>query len=699
MASLRGFSEAVAVLSKFGAARSAQSGHESALEGAVNCDNSESNGGLGRYTALALTDDARVRRVLLAGGLAELDAFDEHARKRLAGLSQHHSTQSNALVGAFAATNGGASSGDGSSGVGAWVAQLADLPDASALLETMGDAQARHPLHLAATAGLEPLTTRLLEGSSGGGGGDNCNPNVVDAQGWTPLQYCALHGGAGRRAVATALLDAGADLDKRTPCRGRTALHLAALAAVMGHPTSTATNTTTSTGQHPTLCYEEDAAMVRLLAANGANLEAVDSDGKTALTAAASAGRVKCCEALLESGANPYHFMHRRSNSRSGSGGGGGDQSGRGALHWACAKGQALAARLLAQWDGELGLHTCAKDAKGLTPVALAASHPDPVKSQAAQRALVSPWACAREGDVTGLQRLLVNQHQLPLSAASTSSVDDESNSYDHENGLSCGSVEVFSACITPPHLWAPVGFEAKGPLFGCTPLMLACLGPRAPHILLKTLGRSSKPSSSSGGGDGAIASGRAATSLFRQRLLAAARKALAALDDSAMPSRDATGRPKSASGRGNGRGAAAATSAQARTVEILLTRCGVYVDAADLQGRTALMLLCVAAGDDARQVRSSSSSRALKGATPSQASSVATALLRAGARVAATDLHGNTALHYAFAFSARQGGDSASGLLSLLLAAGAQANARNFAGQTPKDVLGSGGSICQDLL
>jgi ankyrin repeat protein len=61
--------------------------------------------------------------------------------------------------------------------------------------------------------------------------------------------------------------------------------------------------------------------------------------------------------------------------------------------------------------------------------------------------------------------------------------------------------------------------------------------------------------------------------------------------------------------------------------------------------------------------------------------------------------LHGNTALHYAFAFSARQGGDSASGLLSLLLAAGAQANARNFAGQTPKDVLGSGGSICQDLL
>jgi len=671
---------------------------------------------MGRYTALALTNDARVRRVLLSGGLAELDALDEQARKRLAGLSHYYSAQSGAVVG-LAATTSGANSGSGggssSSGVGAWVAQLADLPDASALLATMGDAQARHPLHLAATAGLEPLATRLLDGSHG-----DCSPNVVDAQGWTPLQYCALHGGAGRRAVATALLDAGADLDKRTPCRGRTALHLAALAAVVEAQSLTTAAAAAASKEQSPHYYDEDAAMVRLLAANGANLECVDSDGKTALTAAASAGRVRCCEALLECGANPYHNMHRHSTTSSGVGGvksaERGDQSGRGALHWACARGQAFTARLLAQWDGELGLQTCAKDSKGLTPVALAASHPDPGKSQAAQRALMSPWACAREGDVTGLQRLLVNQHQPPLStasAAASANDDEDSDGYDRVDGFS-GGMEVTSACITPPHLWVAVGFEAKGPLFGCTPLMLACLGPRAPHILLNTLGRSSKSSSksssSSGGGSGgsSSASAKAAAAPFRQRLLAGAWRALAAMDESALPTRGgAPERPKSASRRGNG--ASAATSAQVRTVEFLLTRCGVYADASDLQGRTALMLLCVAAGDDVRQTRSSSSSSSStvsKGSTTSSwACSVATTLLRAGARVTATDLHGNTALHYAFAFSARQGGNSSSsssgsGLLSLLLGAGAQANARNFAGQTPKDVLGLGGSICRYL-
>jgi ankyrin repeat protein len=498
---------------------------------------------------------------------------------------------------------------------------------------------------LAAGAGLEALAQRWL-------GHGACAPDATDAQGWTPLHCCALHGGAGRRGVATALLDAGAAVHARTPCRGRTPLHLAAAAAL----------------DQPAL--QEDAAMVRLLVANGAPLDAADGDGKTALAGAAAAGRVKCCEALLESGANPYHL-----NGGGGGGGGAGsgrDQTGRGALHWACARGQPLAVRLLAQWDGELGLHARSPDARGHTPGSLAANHPDPATAQAAQRALVSPWACARDGDVAGLQRLLVAQHQ-PRSSSSGGG-GGYNGDEDGDEGWDSG-VAATSACLTPPHLWAAAGFEAKGPLFGCTPLMLACLGARAPHILLHTLPATKEHAAS-------VSSGR-------QRLLAAARRALAGLHGSASASRGASavarlnapGRPGSGGGRGK---AAAAAGAQLRTVEFLLQRCGVYVDAGDRQGRTALMLLCVAAGDTAAAVP-----------TP-WAGPVATALLRGGARSSAADLHGNTALHYAFAFAGH--GGSGGELLPVLLAAGAQPNARNFAGQTPKEVVGLGGDICREF-
>jgi hypothetical protein len=121
------------------------------------------------------------------------------------------------------------------------------------------------------------------------------------------------------------------------------------------------------------------------------------------------------------------------------------------------------------------------------------------------------------------------------------------------------------------------------------------------------------------------------------------------------------------------------------RSVEFLLQRCCCYADCRDSQGRTPLMLTALlAAHPPPRQVGNG-------GAAAAAAASVAAALLRAGASVGATDFHGNTPLHFAYAHCGSFGAGGGSELLSLLMAAGARPSALNFSRQSPKDVLGGG--------
>jgi hypothetical protein len=145
------------------------------------------------------------------------------------------------------------------------------------------------------------------------------------------------------------------------------------------------------------------------------------------------------------------------------------------------------------------------------------------------------------------------------------------------------------------------------------------------------------------------------------------------------------------------------------RCVEFVLQRCFAYVDSVDHSGRTPLMLVALTAA--AADAAAADAGTADGGGGSGSSSAVAAALLRGGARVQAADFNGNSPLHYAFAFcavagsraSSRSGGSSggsgsrsgssasSTSLLSLLMAAGARPTAKNFAGLTPKDVLGGG--------
>jgi Zn-dependent protease with chaperone function len=129
------------------------------------------------------------------------------------------------------------------------------------------------PLVGAIIAGDEQEVRQLIEQDE--------DVNVIDDQGMTPLHWAAQDG---NDAIATLLLQAGADIEAQDEYTGMTPLMTAAQA-----------------GQ---------SDMVALLASKGAEVNAQDLDGMTALMYAAMNGHTETVKTLLDLGANPKKADH-----------------------------------------------------------------------------------------------------------------------------------------------------------------------------------------------------------------------------------------------------------------------------------------------------------------------------------------------------------------------------------------------------
>ena len=207
-----------------------------------------------------------------------------------------------------------------------WAVRANDAETVKALLKAGANANAANaygmtPLFLAATNSTPVITQSLLEAKA--------DPNRTATRGQTPLMTAAR---AGNAAIVKALLDKGAKVDAREEVLGEQALMWAAAenhAAVVtlllsrGADVNSRSNplkfprdsfglegvlTSLPKGDWPALMYAArdgapDAA--RALARGGADLNAPDPEGTTALVRAIINSHYDTAAVLLEEGANP----------------------------------------------------------------------------------------------------------------------------------------------------------------------------------------------------------------------------------------------------------------------------------------------------------------------------------------------------------------------------------------------------------
>jgi len=183
------------------------------------------------------------------------------------------------------------------------------------------------------------------------------NPNAQDADGRTVLISAAAHGDLG---IVNVLLSRGVDLNVKDR-RGYTALSHAVEAmyedvvdALLTHP-DLDPNVKGLNGRPVLVAYvwRDNQGRVEKLLAHGADVNAQDGDGDTALHGAAQTGNVEIMERLLDKGADP-----NVKNKQGGT-----------PLMWAAVYGHQDAARLLLSRGADASL----KDNDGITAAEWAA--------------------------------------------------------------------------------------------------------------------------------------------------------------------------------------------------------------------------------------------------------------------------------------------------------------------------------------
>ena len=250
---------------------------------------------------------------------------------------------------------------------------IQSLLDNGELVNAQTDIKGETALHRACSRGAPDVVQVLLDENG-------ADKNATDANGWTCLHCCGYFATKEHGVIARNLLDRDVDVDART-LRGRTPLHLV---VVQEHFTDQRTTTTSDGGgsgggggggggavdentrthrrmperkkSRTKLSSMAVVNMVELLARRGANLEAIDVSGRTALHFAARRGDSRVVHSLLLLGAQAYTLTRNRSN----------------ILHIAVQSANRSVVRLLVRFDAEKRLLKQGRDAANRIPADVA---------------------------------------------------------------------------------------------------------------------------------------------------------------------------------------------------------------------------------------------------------------------------------------------------------------------------------------
>ncbi len=268
--------------------------------------------------------------------------------------------------------------------------------------------QGETALHRACSRGATKVVIELLDSNG-------ADPHATDANGWTGLHWCGYYASPEHGKIARELLDRDVDVDART-LRNRTPLMLATLQNHVCEPNEAKKyikgnqgnrGSRGSRGSHGGAMDEntrthkrmpeykrirtKNASMgvvdvIELLARRGADLEAVDVNGKTALHFAAKKGDPRIVYSLLLLGCNVYSTTQHRTN----------------ALHIAVESARRSVVRLLVRYDAEKRMLKQGRDASNKIPA-------DAAPDQKTRNSLISLWEACEDGKLELTRRLLLD--------------------------------------------------------------------------------------------------------------------------------------------------------------------------------------------------------------------------------------------------------------------------------------------------
>ena len=280
---------------------------------------------------------------------------------------------------------------------------IKSLLDHGEHVDATSSIQGETALHRACSRGARSLVVGLLDGNG-------ADPHTTDANGWTGLHWCGYYSTKEHGTIARDLLNRDVDVDART-LRGRTPLHLAVLQDHVSDKTGTEkkqqrhrtegrkgrrgqvdenTRTHKRMPEYKQLRTRESSmnvvSMIELLARRGADLEALDVSGRTALHFAAKKGDPRVLYSLLLLGANVYTTTRNRSN----------------ALHIAVESSRKMCIRLLVRYDAEKRQLKQGRDSSNRIPA-------DAAPDQRTRDSLVSLWEACEDGKLELTRRLLLD--------------------------------------------------------------------------------------------------------------------------------------------------------------------------------------------------------------------------------------------------------------------------------------------------